>query len=102
MILACDAALTVSPASRYREAAERAYGWYLGDNDVGLPVAIPASGACQDGLEPHGVNLNQGAESTLVWLIALEHMRRLRRVTGTAVPPGAARDRALAVPAGKG
>ena len=38
-------------------------------------MAIPASGGCHDGLEPHGVNLNQGAESTLMWLTALEHMR---------------------------
>ena len=101
MILACEAALTVSSELRYREAAERAYGWFLGDNDVGLPVAIPASGACQDGLEPHGVNLNQGAESTLMWLTALEHMRALRR-SATETPPEAARDLALAAPAGKG
>ena len=100
MILACEAALTVSSELRYREAAERAYGWFLGDNDVGLPVAIPASGACQDGLEPHGVNLNQGAESTLMWLTALEHMRALRR-SATETPPEAARPRALAVSAGR-
>lgn len=101
MILACEAALAVSPDPRYRVAAERAYGWFLGDNDIGLPVAIPGSGGCQDGLEPHGVNLNQGAESTLMWLTALEHMRTLRRRT-TAMPPVATQVRALAVPAGKG
>lgn len=101
MILACADALAVSPEPRYREAAEIAYGWFLGDNDVGLPVAIPGSGGCQDGLEPHGVNLNQGAESTLMWLTALEHMRTMRSHM-SAVPPEAARDRALAVPAGKG
>jgi hypothetical protein len=101
MILACEAALAVSPLPRYREAAERAYGWFLGDNDVGAPVAIPGSGACQDGLEPHGVNRNQGAESTLMWLLALEHMRTLRR-RATAMPPAASRDRVLAMPAGKG
>ncbi len=100
MILACEAALTVSSEPRYREAAERAYGWFLGDNDVGLPVALPASGACRDGLEPHGVNLNQGAESTLMWLAALERMRTLRRCT-TTTPPVTARERALAVPTGK-
>jgi hypothetical protein len=101
MILACEAAMTVSSEPRYREAAERAYGWFLGDNDVGLPVAIPGSGSCQDGLEPHGVNRNQGAESTLMWLTALEHMRTLRQ-SATSTPPEATPDRALAVPAGKG
>jgi hypothetical protein len=100
MILACEAALSVSPEPRYREAAERAYGWFLGDNDVGLPVAIPESGGCRDGLEPHGVNLNQGAESTLMWLTALEHMRTLRRRT-TTMPIMGARDGAVVVPAGK-
>ena len=55
-----------------------AYGWFLGDNDMSVPVAIPATGGCHDGLTPGGVNLNQGAESTLMWLTALEHMRRLR------------------------
>jgi hypothetical protein len=100
MILACEAALSVSPEPRYREAAERAYGWFLGDNDVGLPVAVPESGGCQDGLEPHGVNLNQGAESTLMWLTALEHMRTLRRGT-TTTPIMRARDGAFVVPAGK-
>ena len=101
MILACEAALAASPEPRYREAAERAYGWFLGDNDVGLPVAIPATGGCQDGLEPQGVNLNQGAESTLMWLTALEHMRH----AATPHHRNAARERlesgALAVPAGK-
>ncbi len=101
MILACEAALAVSPEPRHREAAERAYGWFLGDNDVGLPVAIPGSGGCQDGLEPHGVNLNQGAESTLMWLTALEHMRSLRSHT-IAMPSATARDLAFAAPAGKG
>ena len=100
MILACEAALSVSPEPRYRKAAERAYGWFLGDNDVGLPVAVPESGGCQDGLEPHGVNLDQGAESTLMWLTALEHMRTLRRGT-TTTPIMRARDGAFVVPAGK-
>ena len=100
MILACEAALSVSPEPRYREAAERAYGWFLGDNDVGLPVAIPGSGGCHDGLEPRRVNLNQGAESTLMWLTALEHMRMMRRHTTTTLPVRA-RDRAFVVPAGK-
>ena len=40
------------------------------------PIADPATGACFDGLEPVGVNRNQGAESTLMWLTALEHDAR--------------------------
>ncbi len=53
-----------------------------------IAVASPADGACFDALTPAGVNANQGAESTLVWLIALEHVRlRARaRAAPTQVP----------------
>ena len=61
---------------------ERAYGWFLGANDLGLAVADPARGASFDGLTPTGVNTNQGAESTLMWLTALEHIRALARAGG--------------------
>jgi len=103
-ILACEAAIAVSREPRYRVAAERAYGWFLGDNEVGVPVAIPAFGSCHDGLGPRGVNRNQGAESTLMWLTAVERMRALRgkRRRTTAPRPEAASPRALAVPAGRG
>ena len=78
LLLASEAALGATGTPRYRNVAEMAYGWFLGDNDMSVPVAIPATGGCHDGLTPGGVNLNQGAESTLMWLTALEHMRRLR------------------------
>ena len=57
---------------------EWAYGWFLGRNDARRMVALPATGACHDGLMPTGVNANQGAESTLMWLIALERIRAAR------------------------
>ena len=66
---------------RYLDAAESAYGWFLGDNDLGIAMADPVRGACFDGLMPAGPNENQGAESTLMWLTALEQMRQLRRET---------------------
>jgi hypothetical protein len=67
---------------------EQAYGWFLGANDGAIPVATARRGACFDGLTPRGVNANQGAESTLVWLLALEHVRASRAVP--AVAPRAA------------
>lgn len=78
MVLAAAAALRATGNRRYLAAAETAYGWFLGANDLGVVVADPARGACHDGLTPHGVNLNQGAESTLMWLTALEQMRETR------------------------
>ena len=81
-ILAAEAALAETGDPRYLAAVELAYGWFLGDNDIGLPMADPATGACFDGLEPVGVNRNQGAESTLMWLTALEHVRQIRPAAG--------------------
>jgi hypothetical protein len=89
LLFAARAALEATGRPRYGDAIERAYGWFLGANDGGIPVAAADRGACHDALTPDGVNANQGAESTLVWLLALEHVRLAR-----AVPAGA--DRALA------
>lgn len=89
LLAAAEAALVATGEERYRQLAEMAYGWFLGDNDMSAPMAIPATGGCHDGLSPDGVNLNQGAESTLMWLTALEHLRRLRaasRPPESAIP----------------
>ncbi len=83
LVLAAQVALTATGGARYRDAAEQAYGWFLGANDGGIPVAMPGRGACFDALTPAGVNTNQGAESTLVWLIALESVRALRAQPAT-------------------
>jgi len=79
LLLAAETAFEQTGAPRYRDAMESAYGWFLGRNDAHAPVADPASGAGADGIGPAGVSRNQGAESTLMWLIALEHIRGLRR-----------------------
>jgi hypothetical protein len=52
-----------------------------------VPLAIPASGGCRDGLTPWGPNENQGGESTLMWLTALEQVRELRRSTQSDLRP---------------
>ena len=46
----------------------RAHSWFSGHNSLGLRLADPVSGACCDGLQPLGLNHNQGAESTLAYL----------------------------------
>jgi hypothetical protein len=78
IILASEAAFRYTGEERYLRAVEMAYGWFLGDNDLGEPLAEPATGGCHDGLSPRGVNLNEGAESTLMWLVAVEHVRGIR------------------------
>ena len=74
-IHASEAALEATGDPRHLSDAERAFGWYLGWNDVGLVVADPEGGGCHDGLGPRGLNRNQGAESTLAWLAAVERIR---------------------------
>jgi hypothetical protein len=93
LLLAAESARAATNEDRYRTAMEQAYAWFLGGNDLGVFVADPERGASYDGLTPHGVNTNQGAESTLMWLIALEHVRMLR--TGQ-VRAGASGDDAVA------
>jgi hypothetical protein len=78
LLLAAESAYIVTEDARYRTAVERAYAWFLTGNDLGVPVAQPEPGASFDGLTPRGVNTNQGAESTLMWLIASEHVRAFR------------------------
>lgn len=84
LLLAAEAAWQATGADRYAAAMERAYGWFLGQNDGGRRLASPASGACHDGLTRDGINANQGAEATLMWLMALEHIRAARERTAKA------------------
>ena len=81
LLLAAEAALEVTGDEDHRLTMERCYGWFLGRNDGDVVIALPEQGACHDGLTPSGVNRNQGAESSLMWLIALERIRQLRRTS---------------------
>lgn len=74
-----DAALCareITGNDRWLETAWRAYAWYLGANDLGVPIATPATGGCYDGLMSDRVNLNQGAESILAYQFACAAMAR--------------------------
>jgi len=57
------------------EQAQRAFDWFIGWNDLGLELYSPESGGCRDGLHVDRVNGNQGAESTLAFLLSLAEMR---------------------------
>lgn len=67
---ACVAALRLTGDEAWRARASAAHAWFEGANDVGAPLADPATGACRDGIDPQGVSVNRGAESTLAWLHA--------------------------------
>ena len=67
---ACAEAFAASGDQRWVDEAERAYGWFLGANDLDLPLATADDGGCFDGLMPTGLNRNQGAESILALQLA--------------------------------
>ncbi len=62
---------------RWRKEAWTAFNWFLGDNDLQVALYDPTTGGCRDGLHPDRANENQGAESTLSFLMALLEMRTL-------------------------
>jgi glycosyltransferase involved in cell wall biosynthesis len=69
-LLALENFYTIFKDEKYRVKMESAFEWFLGRNHLGLIMYNPCTGGCYDGLEEHNVNLNQGAESTLSYLLA--------------------------------
>ncbi len=75
MVSAClDAYRATSDPSWY-EHAQRAFDWFLGWNDLGLELHSINTGGCRDALHVDRVNANQGAESTLAFLLSLAEMK---------------------------
>lgn len=68
MISACLEAYRSTKDEMWRKEAQRAFEWFLGQNDLNLPVYDSTTGGCRDGLHPDRPNENQGAESTLAFL----------------------------------
>jgi glycosyltransferase involved in cell wall biosynthesis len=79
MISACLAAARAEKDPAWKQGAGRALAWYLGGNDLSLPLVDAESGSCCDGLHPDRVNENRGGESLVSWLLALAEMRKLAR-----------------------
>ena len=63
--------------SRWLNEARLAFEWFLGRNDLGLELYDPRTGGCYDGLHEDRINENQGAESTLAFLLSLAELRLL-------------------------
>jgi hypothetical protein len=75
MVSACLVAYRSTGDDFWIRVARRAFEWFLGRNDLHLPVYDPTTGGCRDGLHPDRPNENQGAESTLAFLQALLELR---------------------------
>jgi glycosyltransferase involved in cell wall biosynthesis len=80
-VAACVQAYRATGESLWREEAWSAFRWFLGENDLQVPLYDAATGGCRDGLHPDRVNENQGAESTLSFLMALLDMQTIETST---------------------
>ena len=64
------AAFRVTRNNHFKTEARTIFSWFLGKNTQGLKVYNPNTGGCYDGITAEGLNLNQGAESTITYLLA--------------------------------
>lgn len=78
-ISACLAALRIDKRPEWSSGATRAFDWFLGSNDLGVPLVDLETGSCRDGLHADRPNENRGAESVLSYLLGLVEIRRLER-----------------------
>jgi len=77
MIEACVEAFNITRDQTWFENAVMCFNWYLGHNDLNMPLYDPKTGGCRDGLMADGINQNQGAESCLAWLLSLMTLQKL-------------------------
>jgi hypothetical protein len=80
-ISACLAAWRADGDPAWKSAADRAFDWFLGENDLQIPLVDTDSGSCRDGLHPDRANENRGGESVVSYLLSLAEMRQLSRQT---------------------
>lgn len=76
---ACLEAYCVTHEEFWLKEANRAFQWFLGRNHLGVAIYDSQSGGCRDGLHPDRYNANEGAESSLAFLLSLLELRRFRQ-----------------------
>lgn len=79
MISACISAWRSTNDVRWQADATRIFAWFLGSNDLWVPLVDLQDGSCCDGLHPDRVNENRGGESVLSYLSSLAEIRQLAR-----------------------
>ena len=82
-ISACLAAWRAEDGAEWPAGAMRAFGWFLGENDLQTTLIDPDTGRCSDGLHPDRSNENKGAESVLSYLLGLVEIRQFKRTAAT-------------------
>jgi glycosyltransferase involved in cell wall biosynthesis len=79
-VSACLEAYRATADVWWYEQAQRAFDWFIGWNDLGLELYSSETGGCRDGLHVDRVNGNQGAESTLAFLLSLAEMQLAQNI----------------------
>jgi len=77
IIEACIEAFNITRDNTWIDHAAMCFNWFLGQNDLNMPLYDPKTGGCRDGLMADGINQNEGAESTLAWLLSLITLQKL-------------------------
>jgi hypothetical protein len=77
-ISACLEVYILTEERLWFDEAQRVFPWFLGKNDLLAPLYDAITGGCRDGLHPDRINENQGAESTLSFLMALLQMHEAK------------------------
>ena len=80
MVSACLEAQRITGEKYWNSEARRVFEWFLGRNDLHLPLYDPTTGGCRDGLHADRPNENQGAESTLAFLQSLLELRLAKNI----------------------
>ncbi|MBN1359001.1 MAG: hypothetical protein JW993_00335, partial [Sedimentisphaerales bacterium] len=87
MVSACLEARRITNEDEWSAEARRAFDWFLGQNDVKLPIYDAATGGCRDALHPDRASANQGAESTIAFLLSLVEMKAAELASGPVADP---------------
>ena len=78
--------------ARWRDDAARAFAWFLGSNDLSVPLVDLETGSCRDGLHPDRANENRGGESVVSYLLSLTEMRQIARMDRDRAYPAQIRE----------
>jgi len=80
-ISACLAAWRVGGDAKWKADAAQVFAWYLGSNDLSLPLVDLETGSCRDGLHRDRANENRGGESAVSYLLSLAEIRQASRLS---------------------
>lgn len=86
-ISGCLAAFRSGADQKWQVEARRAFAWFLGRNDLSLPLVDVDTGSCRDGLHPSRRNENRGGESVVSYLLGLTQLRALERAVTASTQP---------------